>query len=95
MNDKRLGWIWTNHTKLYKTFKKRNHTKRLEYLPYFFLLFQQVAKRWPGDNDRLARMSLVEEGGDKKFNMAHVSIVGAKAINGVAALHSEIIKKST
>ena len=40
-------------------------------------------------------MSLVEEGHEKKFNMAHVAIVGSKAVNGVAAIHSEIIKKST
>lgn len=41
-------------------------------------------------------MSLVEEGfGEKSINMAHLSIVGSHAVNGVAALHSEIIKNST
>lgn len=56
---------------------------------------QEVAKRWPGDGDRLRRMSLVEEGGEKKINMAHLCIVGSHAVNGVAAIHSEIIKRST
>jgi len=54
-----------------------------------------VAAKYPGDNDRLRRMSLVEEDGEKKVNMAHLCIVGSHAINGVAAIHSEIIKNNT
>ena len=53
----------------------------------------QVNHRWPGDLDRLKRMSLVEEDGDKRVNMAHLAIVGSHAVNGVAAIHSEIIKR--
>jgi len=56
---------------------------------------QEVAKRWPGDHDRLRRMSIIEEGGEKRVNMAHLCIVGSHAINGVAAIHSEIIKSTT
>ena len=59
------------------------------------ILIQEVSKRWPGDNERVGRMSLVEEGGEKKINMANVCIVGSKAVNGVAAIHSDIIKKTT
>lgn len=44
--------------------------------------------------DRIRRMSLVEEEGEKRVNMAHLSIVGSHAINGVARLHSEILKDS-
>jgi len=55
----------------------------------------EVAKKWPGDNDRVRRMSLIEEGGEKKVNMAHLCIVGTHTINGVAAIHSEILKAST
>lgn len=58
-----------------------------------FLFMEKVAKQYPGDFDRMRRMSLVEEDGDKRINMAHVSIVGSHAVNGVAAIHSEILKK--
>ena len=51
--------------------------------------------RWPGDDDRLRRMSLVEEGDEKKLNMAHLCIVGSHAVNGVAQIHSDIIKNTT
>lgn len=60
-----------------------------------FFAHQLVAEKWPGDDDRLRRMSLVEEGDDKRINMAHLAIVGSHAINGVAAIHSQIIKKET
>uniref|UniRef100_A0A8C8EW59 Alpha-1,4 glucan phosphorylase n=1 Tax=Oncorhynchus tshawytscha TaxID=74940 RepID=A0A8C8EW59_ONCTS len=52
---------------------------------------QYVASKFPGDNDRLRRMSLIEEGGCKKVNMAHLCIVGSHAVNGVARIHSEIL----
>jgi starch phosphorylase len=55
-------------------------------------LLMEVSEKWPGDEDRMRRMSMVEEGDEKKINMAHLSIVGSHAVNGVAALHSEIIK---
>uniref|UniRef100_A0A5S6R0W8 Alpha-1,4 glucan phosphorylase n=1 Tax=Trichuris muris TaxID=70415 RepID=A0A5S6R0W8_TRIMR len=57
----------------------------------------QVVRRWPKDMDRLRRMSLVEEAdqfGEKRINMAHLCIVGSHAINGVAALHSEILRNT-
>jgi starch phosphorylase len=57
--------------------------------------FQQVAQKWPGDFDRMKRMSMVEEDGEKRVNMAFMSIVGSHAINGVAAIHSNIIKNET
>ena len=53
----------------------------------------QVNHRWPGDLERLKRMSLVEEDGEKRVNMAHLAIVGSHAVNGVAAIHSEIIRR--
>lgn len=53
---------------------------------------QDVQKKWPNDNTRLKRMSLIEEDGDKRVNMAHLSIVGSHAVNGVARIHSDIIK---
>ncbi|KAK5619572.1 hypothetical protein CRENBAI_012708, partial [Crenichthys baileyi] len=52
---------------------------------------ERISKLYPGDNDRLRRMSLIEEGDIKKINMAHLCIVGSHAVNGVARIHSEII----
>uniref|UniRef100_A0A8C9Y7Z6 Alpha-1,4 glucan phosphorylase n=1 Tax=Sander lucioperca TaxID=283035 RepID=A0A8C9Y7Z6_SANLU len=51
-----------------------------------------IAAKYPGDHDRLCRMSLIEEGGQKKINMAHLCIVGSHAVNGVAQIHSDILK---
>jgi glycogen phosphorylase len=53
----------------------------------------EVALRWPGDTDRLRRMSLIEEGGQPAVRMAFLAIVGSFSINGVAALHTELLKK--
>uniref|UniRef100_H2Y4R9 Alpha-1,4 glucan phosphorylase n=1 Tax=Ciona savignyi TaxID=51511 RepID=H2Y4R9_CIOSA len=55
---------------------------------------QNISKHFPGDMDRLRRMSLVEEDGEKRVNMAHLCIVGSHAVNGVAAIHSKIIQDS-
>ncbi len=52
----------------------------------------EVARRYPGDGERLARMSLIEEGYEPKVRMAHLAIVGSHSINGVSALHTQIIK---
>ncbi|KAG9346679.1 hypothetical protein JZ751_006991 [Albula glossodonta] len=55
---------------------------------------ERIAAKYPGDDDRLRRMSLIEEGGQKKINMAHLCIVGSHAVNGVARIHSDILKAS-
>uniref|UniRef100_H9GA02 Alpha-1,4 glucan phosphorylase n=1 Tax=Anolis carolinensis TaxID=28377 RepID=H9GA02_ANOCA len=53
---------------------------------------QKVYAKFPGDLDRMRRMSMVEEGSVKRINMAHLCIVGSHAVNGVARIHSEILK---
>uniref|UniRef100_A0A4W4H3B7 Alpha-1,4 glucan phosphorylase n=1 Tax=Electrophorus electricus TaxID=8005 RepID=A0A4W4H3B7_ELEEL len=53
---------------------------------------ERVASLYPGDMERLQRMSLIEEGGMKRVNMAHLCIVGSHAVNGVAQIHSDILK---
>ena len=57
------------------------------------MTIQNVAKAFPGDNDRLRRMSMVEEEGEKRVNMAYLAIVGSHAVNGVAQIHSDILKR--
>ncbi|HYS44687.1 MAG TPA: glycogen/starch/alpha-glucan family phosphorylase, partial [Geobacteraceae bacterium] len=53
---------------------------------------EEAEKRFPSDPARLKRMSLVEEHWERKIRMAHLAIVGSHSVNGVAALHTEILK---
>jgi starch phosphorylase len=53
---------------------------------------EHVARTFPGDPARLARMSLIEEGPTKHVRMAHLAIVGGHSVNGVAAVHSDLVK---
>ena len=53
-----------------------------------------VVERFPGDAARLSRMSLIEEGDGKRVRMAYLAIAGSHSVNGVAALHSQILKDS-
>jgi glycogen phosphorylase len=52
---------------------------------------EEVRARFPGDEARLRRMSLIDESGERFVRMAHLATVGSHAINGVAALHSELL----
>lgn len=56
------------------------------------LFLQNIAALYPNDMDMLRKMSLIEEDGGKRVNMAHLCIVGSHAVNGVAEIHSNIIK---
>ena len=53
---------------------------------------REVANRYPGDTERLRKMSLIEEGTDRKVRMSHLSIVGSHSVNGVSQLHTELLK---
>lgn len=55
----------------------------------------QVRKRFPGDEKRVTRMSIIEEGAVRQVRMAHLAAVGCFAINGVAELHSRLLKERT
>lgn len=52
----------------------------------------QIANRYPGDQNRLRTMSIIEECGAKKVRMAHLAIVGSHSVNGVADLHTHLLK---
>ncbi|MBV9743154.1 MAG: glycogen/starch/alpha-glucan phosphorylase, partial [Acidobacteriia bacterium] len=58
-------------------------------------LVEEVRKRFPGDEGRVERVSLVEEGGERKIRMANLAIVGSHSTNGVAAVHSKLLRNST
>jgi glycogen phosphorylase len=58
-------------------------------------LLDRAQSQFPGDNSRLANVSLVEEGTPHKIRMANLAIVGSHSTNGVAAIHSELLRKTT
>jgi glycogen phosphorylase len=57
-------------------------------------LLDQVAAMWPGDHDRIRRMSLIEESQPRQVRMGHLCISGTHSTNGVSAMHSELVKTS-
>ena len=58
-------------------------------------LLREVEKRWPGDVERVRRMSLVQEEPDRRVRMAHLAVAGTDAVNGVAELHSRLLTETT
>ena len=53
----------------------------------------EISRRWPGETERIKRMSLIEEGPEPMIRMAYLAIVGSFSVNGVAELHSHLLKK--
>ncbi len=91
---------YTNHTLLPEALEKWSVALFRKLLPRpLEIIFEinarfmrQVANRWPGDGDRQRRLSIIEEGPDPHVRMAYLAIVGAFSVNGVAALHSQLLK---
>jgi glycogen phosphorylase len=91
---------YTNHTVLPEALEKWPVSLFGRVLPrHLEIVFEinrrfleEVAARWPGDYDRLRRMSLIEEGDEKRVRMANLAIVGSHSVNGVSALHSAILR---
>ena len=54
-----------------------------------------VRRQFPGDEGRIQRVSLIEEGTAKKVRMANLAVVGSHSTNGVAAIHSDLLRKTT
>ncbi len=55
---------------------------------------QHVMHQFPGDGDLLQRLSIIDERGERRVRMSHLAIVGSHAVNGVAALHTELMKRT-
>jgi starch phosphorylase len=97
----RSTMAYTNHTLLPEALEKWPVRLFRQLLPRLLeIIFEinagflrEVAARWPGDNDRLARMSLIEEGWEQQIRMAYLAIVGSFSVNGVAELHSALLVK--
>ena len=58
-------------------------------------LLDDVRRRYPRDEARIARLSLIEDGPEQRVRMANLAIVGSHSTNGVAAIHSELLRKMT
>ncbi|MGB5729194.1 MAG: glycogen/starch/alpha-glucan phosphorylase [Thiogranum sp.] len=92
---------YTNHTLLPEALEKwpvylfDNMLPRLMEIIYEInaRFLAEVSRRWPGDTDRLRRMSIIEEGDTPMVRMAYLAIVGSFSVNGVAELHSRLLKE--
>ncbi len=93
---------YTNHTLLPEALETWPLAMFAQFLPRHLEIIYEVNRRFldevrarfPGDEDRVRRMSLIGEDGAKCIRMAHLATVGSHAINGVAALHSELLKET-
>ena len=93
-------FAYTNHTILPEALEKWPVRTLEAILPrHLVIIYQindhfmkQVAARFPGDSDRIRRMSIIGENDEKHVRMAYLAIIGSHSINGVSALHSEILK---
>ncbi|WP_137149457.1 glycogen/starch/alpha-glucan phosphorylase [Mycolicibacterium sp. CR10] len=93
---------YTNHTLLPEALETWSLSMFARFLPrHLEIIYEinrrfldEVRARFPGDEDRVRRMSLIGEDGEKRIRMAHLATVGSHAINGVAALHSDLLKST-
>jgi starch phosphorylase len=92
---------YTNHTLLPEALEKWPIALFATVLPrHLEIVFEinrrflsDVRTRFPGDDDRVRRMSIIDEAGERYVRMAHLASVGSHAINGVAALHTDLLKR--
>ncbi|MDH5524350.1 MAG: glycogen/starch/alpha-glucan phosphorylase [Desulfobulbaceae bacterium] len=92
---------YTNHTLLPEALEKWPVRMIREWLPrHLDIIYEinarflsQVARRWPGDGARQQRMSIIEDGPDPQVRMAFMAIVASYSINGVAELHSRLLRE--
>jgi glycogen phosphorylase len=89
---------YTNHTILKESLEEWNEKRVQELLPRQYQVIQKLnwefcqslRSRYPGDEERVRRLSIIEEG---QIRMAHLAIYGSHKVNGVAQLHTEILKQ--
>lgn len=95
-------FAYTNHTLLPEALEKWSVGLFQKVLPrHMQIIFEinrqllaQVEEKWPGDMEKVRRLSLIEEGGSKMVRMAHLAVVGSHSVNGVAALHTQLLKSN-
>uniref|UniRef100_A0A672KCX3 Alpha-1,4 glucan phosphorylase n=1 Tax=Sinocyclocheilus grahami TaxID=75366 RepID=A0A672KCX3_SINGR len=100
-NITKQTFAYTNHTVLPEALERWPVELMEKLLPRHLQIIYRInqihldhiASLFPDDMDRICRMSLIEEEGGKRVNMAHLCIVGSHKVNGVAEIHSDIIKR--
>lgn len=93
-------FAYTNHTLMPEALEKWGVSLFRKVLPrHLQIIFEinknfldEVEKKWPGDTEKKRNLSLIEEGGEQMVRMGHLSVVGSHSVNGVAAIHSNLIK---
>jgi glycogen phosphorylase len=91
---------YTNHTLMSEALERWQVSMLKKLLPRIMeIIFEinarfmkDVINHYPGDFGRMGRMSLIEEGADKKVRMAYLAVIASSHVNGVAALHTELLK---
>jgi starch phosphorylase len=95
-------FAYTNHTLLPEALEKWPIAIFGQLLPRHLEIIYEINRRFlddvhaifPGDAARVTRMSLIDESGDRYVRMAYLATVGSSKVNGVAALHSELLEKT-
>ena len=95
-------FAYTNHTLLPEALEKWPARMIEKILPrHLEIIYEinhrfmaEVDKKWPGDNAMKAKLSIIEEGHEKMVRMSHLSVIGSFAVNGVAEMHSRLVKSS-
>ncbi|MBN2482835.1 MAG: glycogen/starch/alpha-glucan phosphorylase [Candidatus Omnitrophica bacterium] len=93
-------FAYTNHTVMPEALEKWSVARLENLLPRHLQIIyevnkrflEEVSQRFPGDEGRIARMSIIEEGDHKRIRMANLAIVGSHSVNGVSELHTELLK---
>ncbi len=93
---------YTNHTLLPEALEKWSLPLFGSLLPRHLEIIYEINQRfldqvrikYPQDDGHLARLSIIDEAGEKAVRMAHLATIGSHAVNGVAALHSELVKET-
>ena len=100
--DTKRVFAYTNHTLLPEALEKWPVALFAQVLPrHLEIVYEinrrfldEVGSRFPGDRAKLQRLSLIDERGERYVRMANLACVGSRAINGVAALHTELLKQT-
>ena len=94
-------FAYTNHTLLPEALEKWPVRLFEKVLPRHLEIIYEINRRflveqvdvlWPGDNDKKRKLSIIEEGHDPMVRMGHLSVVGSFKVNGVAEIHSQLVK---